>query len=214
MLGFGPLSVAALGVLGLASPVVPALSITPISVNGNVNIPTLPFTISSNTPLTNSTIIEFNGDMGGLFMPPYILGSQLPASLRFIPASLGLNTIRFTNTGGIINPSNVTVSVSLTPAPPAVPQPTKTIRGTLRTEGGVPRPNLSGLQWSWFDQDSPSSLLFPMDQGSNASTDSHGELALVVKSNLTTGQFGSLVITDANAAIPGNRWLGFRVPVQ
>lgn len=206
MLGFSALGVAAIG--AAAGIGVPTLSVTPVTLNGNVNIATLPITLSADTTVSATTIIEYSSNMGGLLVPPFLLGNQLPATIRFIPATLGLNTITFTNTGGANNPSPVTVNVSLTPAPPSIPPPTRILQGFIKTRAGVVRPNLTGLDYAYFDQTLPSALQYPLSQGSDMSTNAQGFFSLNVNSNLDIGDKGYFIVWEMVNGVPQQAFSG------
>ena len=70
---------------------------------------------------------------------------------------------------------------------------------TLVNESGTPLANLSNLQWAFFDQALPSTMLAPVDQGTNEATDGSGVLQVrALNSLLTPGQTGYFIVSDTD----------------
>ena len=62
---------------------------------------------------------------------------------------------------------------------------------------GVPRSNLTGLKWAWYDV-WPAPLFPPTDTGGSETTDANGNMTVsIANSGLTTGQTGYLVVRGA-----------------
>lgn len=70
---------------------------------------------------------------------------------------------------------------------------------TLTTNGTTPAASLSGLNWAWFDQTTPSAMLAPTDKGTGESTDAAGLLVIPLpNSTKTAGQVGWLIVTNSD----------------
>jgi hypothetical protein len=125
------------------------------------------------------------------------------ALLTGIPADVGggfQGTVLWDNGGGTPNlfvDDNILVPPAIsTGTPSGVP---RTISITLRDAGNVLMPNLTGLNWMWFDQSSPGSASTPSDKGTGASTNSSGVFSVTsVNSTLAPGGVGYLVISNTN----------------
>ena len=64
---------------------------------------------------------------------------------------------------------------------------------------GVPRANLRGLRWAWFDTPRPGEMEAPTDQGVVGETDASGILRVSLpNSSLSAGEVGYLVVTDSD----------------
>jgi hypothetical protein len=78
---------------------------------------------------------------------------------------------------------------------------TKTISITLvtDTDDETPRASLTGLDWAFFDENKPSDLTTPVNQGTGESTDGSGVLTLSVPdSTLNNGGVGYLIVSDTD----------------
>jgi hypothetical protein len=78
---------------------------------------------------------------------------------------------------------------------------TKTISITLvtDTDDETPRASLTGLDWAFFDENKPSDLTTPVNQGTGESTDGSGVLTLSVPdSTLSNGGVGYLIVSDTD----------------
>jgi len=74
-----------------------------------------------------------------------------------------------------------------------------TITLTLVNESGVPIPNLSNLEWAFFDEALPSTMLAPVDQGSDESTDASGVLTVRARrSLLNPGDTGYFIVSNTD----------------
>jgi hypothetical protein len=80
---------------------------------------------------------------------------------------------------------------------------TKTVTITLTTQSGVPRANLSGLKWAFWDVATPDQITgAPVNKGTGETTDANGVLVLSVPdSSLTNAQIGWLNVTDSNGTL-------------
>lgn len=86
------------------------------------------------------------------------------------------------------HPELVVVYSSATPA----------VTATFANNYGVSQPNLSAIQWAWFDQDI-GALSAPTAQGSVETTDGSGAFSVdVTGTALTSGQTGTLVLYDSS----------------
>jgi hypothetical protein len=85
-----------------------------------------------------------------------------------------------------------------------------TVTVSLVDKNGSVQANLTGLRWSWFDEDI-GALNAPTDQGTTETTDAAGDLALSMPgSALTSGQIGTLAVRDP----AGEKLMGYRVAVD
>ncbi len=75
----------------------------------------------------------------------------------------------------------------------------------LALRSGLARANLTNLHWSWFDQDDVALLTSPTDTGTAETTDSSGNLAvLLANTSLTTGQYGRLFLETSDKVSLGH----------
>ena len=74
-----------------------------------------------------------------------------------------------------------------------------TVTLTLVNESGVPIPNLTNLQWAFFDQTLPADMLAPVDQGDDEATDAGGVLTVRCRhSQLTPGNTGYFIVSNTD----------------
>ena len=98
-----------------------------------------------------------------------------------------------TSTGAVIGQGAVTTGQS------SVDTDGVLITLTLVNESGTPLANLSNLQWAFFDQALPSTMLAPVDQGTDESTDGSGVLEVRARNSaLTPGQTGYFIVSDTD----------------
>jgi hypothetical protein len=79
----------------------------------------------------------------------------------------------------------------------------KTCTVTLKSYGGDPLSNATGLKWAWWDFVTPNLITAaPTDKGSAGATDANGVLQLSIpNSTKTSGQPGWLVVTDSDGTV-------------
>jgi hypothetical protein len=69
---------------------------------------------------------------------------------------------------------------------------------------GKALPNLTAIDWAWFDSNTPASFIAPTDQGSTESTDGTGQIVVKIpNTTLTAGQIGTLVLRNQAGDIMG-----------
>lgn len=75
---------------------------------------------------------------------------------------------------------------------------TRTVSLTLTTDGTTPAASLTGLKWAWYDEATPDRHAVPADSGLAETTDGSGVLTISVRSTLTAGQTGWLIVTNSD----------------
>ena len=68
---------------------------------------------------------------------------------------------------------------------------------TLTSDGSTPLANLTGLSWSFFDQNKVTQMSVPADSGTGTTT-SDGYLIINPRTSLASGATGYLVVTDSD----------------
>lgn len=81
---------------------------------------------------------------------------------------------------------------------------TQLIEFTLYSSAGTIAPNLSGIKYAFFEQTNPASLTAPVASGSGETTDSAGLFSLTLSTNLTTGNYGWLLLSNSDGTITQN----------
>lgn len=74
----------------------------------------------------------------------------------------------------------------------------RTVTLTLTTDGTTPAASLSSLKWAWWDRATPDLVGAPTDQGTTETTNGSGVLTIPVRSVLSPGGIGWLVVTDSD----------------
>jgi hypothetical protein len=107
-------------------------------------------------------------------------------------------------TTGSINVGNVVPDSS----------PSTSLSLSFTNVGGVPRADLTGLNWAFFDQKTPDLLVAPVAKGANGTTDANGILVLGISgTTLLPGSIGWLIVSNSDGTINTN-YIAFSGPVM
>lgn len=109
---------------------------------------------------------------------------------------------------------NKSIPLTVTVTTPELIVPATSVTIELGNRVGAIWSNYTNLDWSFFDQTQPHSLLAPTAKGSGASTDSSGVLTLsIVGTALAVGAIGWLIVSNSNGDPTQSNQIAFTGPV-
>lgn len=160
--------------------------------------------------------LPLNGTSQATNLQAIAAGCSDPTRVRYIDTAGFWSS---TDASDALHPYGYTNLADIAPKlAAAIRRTTKTARTlslVLTTDGTTPAAGLTGLKWSFFDSVQAHVMGEPASQGSGATTNGAGVLALTLQSTLASGGTGWLVVTNSDGTTtqsPASK--AFSGPVQ
>jgi len=174
-----------------------------------------PYVGTVNAPIQLAATIGIGTDPSPTFLwTSVIAGTFNDATLEdpiFTPSAVGLDANNFLLTVSTTDSADVTSTASLDSQAgltfsnvimTTFTTAFKRVSITLVNRDGSPSANLTGLNWSFFDEATAQTITTAVDQNNNGTTDANGVIILnVPNSALIIGQIGWVIITDSTGAV-------------